>query len=168
MRALFFLLVPIALHAQVRPSTMVANPEFDKTIRDYLDFSVPVISCSDLLEMQEEVLILDARERAEYEVSHIPGARFVGYKSFDETSLQDIPKDKKIVVYCSIGVRSEQIAHRIQAMGYDATNLYGSIFEWVNQGYPIVDKHEQSTKQIHTFNRKWSRWVEAKAVEKTW
>lgn len=79
-----------------------------------------------------------------------------------------MPKDKKIVVYCSIGYRSEKIAERIQAMGYEVSNLYGSIFEWVNQGNQIVDNTGKETKELHTYNRKWSKWVEPDSVQKTW
>lgn len=161
-------IVPLVTQAQERPSTMVSNVAFDKTIRSYLDFSVPVISCDDLEGMKDQVLILDTRTHEEFEVSHIPGARFAGFDSFDEELLSSVAKDQKIIVYCSIGYRSEKIAERIQSMGYDVANLYGSIFEWVNQDKPIVDSSGNKTDKLHTYNRKWSRWVEPNSVQKIW
>jgi hypothetical protein len=47
-------------------------------------------------------------------------------------------------------------------------NLYGSIFEWVNQGNPVVNKDNQPTQQVHTYNKNWSRWVEKDKAEKVW
>lgn len=168
MRYLILFMLPALIQAQDVPAALVANPDFDRTIRDYLDFSVPVISCNDLEGMKNEVLILDSRTRPEYDVSHIPGAHFIGFDAFDEALLADVPKEKKIVVYCSIGYRSEKVGERIQAMGYEVSNLYGSIFEWVNQGKQIVDNTGHKTHELHTYNRKWSKWVEADSVQKTW
>ena len=144
------------------------NPDFDKKIANMLRFSVKTISPSDL-NRQPDVLILDARERSEYDVSHLPNAVFVGYNSFEKKALDSIPKDKPIVVYCSIGYRSEKIGEKLKKMGYTKVfNLYGSIFEWLNQDYPVVDKNGQTTKKVHTFNKAWSRWVEEGKAEKIW
>ena len=74
--------------------------------------------------------------------------------------VKDIPRDKKIVVYCSIGYRSEKIATRMIQAGFrNVSNLYGSIFEWANAGYEFRDLNGKPTKNVHTYNRKWSKWV---------
>ncbi len=149
--------------------SMVENPAFDQTIRQYLDFTIPVISCQDLRNLNEDYLLLDAREWEEYEVSHLPGAQHIGYKKVREDALKEIPKDQKIIVYCSIGYRSEKVGERLREMGYqDVSNLYGSIFEWINQGLPVVDQKGLPTRQLHTYNRSWSKWVENEKVEKEW
>jgi rhodanese-related sulfurtransferase len=144
------------------------NPDFDKKIANMLSFSVKTISPDDL-KRQPNVVILDARERSEYDVSHLPNALFAGFNNFEKKVLEDIPKDKPIVVYCSIGYRSEKIGEKLKKMGYTKVfNLYGSIFEWLNQGNPVVDKNGQPTKKVHTYNKAWSRWVEEGKAEKTW
>jgi rhodanese-related sulfurtransferase len=144
------------------------NPDFDKKVANMLSFSVKTISPSDL-KRQSNVLILDARERSEYDVSHLPNAVFIGYNSFEKKTLDSVPKDKPIVVYCSIGYRSEKIGEKLKKMGYTKVyNLYGSIFEWLNQGYPVVDKNGQPTNKVHTYNKAWSRWVEDGKAEKVW
>jgi rhodanese-related sulfurtransferase len=144
------------------------NPDFDKKIANMLSFSVKTISPDDL-KRQPNAVILDARERSEYDVSHIPNALFVGFNNFEKKVLEDIPTDKPIVVYCSIGYRSEKIGEKLKKMGYTKVfNLYGSIFEWLNQGNPVVDKNGQPTKKVHTYNKAWSRWVEEGKAEKTW
>ncbi len=147
----------------------ILNPEFDKRISTRIDFSVPVISCAELAEMKDEVELFDTRKKEEYDVSHIEGARYLGYKDFDVNRLEGLPKDTKIVLYCSIGYRSEKIGEKLQEIGYtNVYNLYGSIFEWVNQGYTVVNKNGTQTNQVHTYNWLWSKWVDDEKVEKIW
>ena len=144
------------------------NPEFDKKIASWLNFTVPTVSPDNVKKMPDAVL-LDARERAEYDVSHLPKAIFIGYKTFEKAVLKDVPKDKPIVVYCSIGYRSEKIGEKLQKMGFTKVyNLYGSLFEWVNQGNQVVDNQGVATKKVHTFNRSWSKWVDKNMAEKVY
>ncbi len=159
----------VACQAAPAQPALVQNPEFDRTIRQYLDFTIPVITCQELKETQEDIVLLDARERDEFEVSHITGAKHIGFKKFNREILDSIPKNSHIVVYCSIGYRSEKIGEKLQDLGYqNVSNLYGSIFEWVNQGLPVVDPKGNPTNKIHTYNKSWSRWVEGEQVSKEW
>ena len=167
----FIILIVTAISCKAQPGMIptVLNPAFDKKIQSYLDFSVPVISPDELKSMKEEVILLDTREPEEYKISHIEGATCAGYDGFDKTVVKDIPKDTKIVVYCSIGYRSEKIGEKLQKMGYSQVyNLYGSIFEWVNQGNDLVNEKKEKTTKLHTYNKAWSKWVDEKKVEKIW
>jgi len=147
----------------------VKNPEFDQRLQRLLRFSTPLWSVEQLHEQQDSVYILDTRSQEEFEVSHIPGARFLGYRNLQESTLNDIPKDASIVLYCSVGYRSEKIGNRLRDRGYsNVYNLYGSIFEWVNNGYPLVNLKGNTTNTIHTYNRNWSQWVNQPNVKKTW
>jgi rhodanese-related sulfurtransferase len=141
------------------PQNHVSNPEFDKTIRSYLSFSVPTIDVDILHKDYDQYYILDARESEEYQLSHLPGAVFVGYKnpSFD---LVNRPDDMPVVVYCSIGYRSEKIAEILQSKGIEVYNLYGSIFEWVNKGYALEDQTKHPTFKVHGYNKSWSKWIQ--------
>ena len=47
-------------------------------------------------------------------------------------------------------------------------NLYGSIFEWANEGLPLVDNNGYDTNAVHTWNKRWSQWVTNPNVEKVW
>ena len=145
------------------------DPEFEKEVDSYLNYSIPAITVKNLIEIKDNVVLLDARELKEYEVSHIPGARYVGFDDFDDSVLSDIDRDKRIVVYCSIGYRSEKIGEKLKKLGYsNSYNLFGSIFEWVNAGQPLEDKEGRKTNKIHTYNQKWSRWVNGDLAEKVW
>lgn len=161
------LIMASGLSAQLSRTTSV---EFEQEIDGLLSESMPVVYVEDLAKKDKsELILLDAREWEEYSVSHIPQARFIGYDEPSMTVLSDVEKDKEIIVYCSIGYRSEKIAERLKEMGYqNVTNLYGSIFEWVNQGHQIENNHGKTTNKIHTYNKKWSRWMINKAFEKVW
>lgn len=145
------------------------NPEFDQKLENLLRFSVPLIGVKELNNIQSEVHIFDTRKEKEYNVSHIPGATYLGFDDFDPQKLENVPKTDTVVLYCSVGYRSEKIGERLQKMGYTKVfNLYGSLFEWANQNYPLVDKTGQSTKKIHTYNKNWSQWVDDRKAEKIW
>ncbi len=166
---LLFLLIQIGCFAQTTPNRAhCTNPDFDKKVASWLSFSVPTITPDSLKQIQGAT-ILDAREKQEYDISHIPNAIYIGYNIFEKKTLENMPKDKPIVVYCSIGYRSEKIGEKLRKMGFTKVyNLYGSIFEWVNRGNIVVDNQGKTTTKVHTFNRNWSKWVDNKAIEKVW
>jgi hypothetical protein len=69
--------------------------------------------------------------------------------------------DAHIVLYCSLGSRSEKIAEKLISAGYkNVYNLYGGIFEWINAGQPVYKLNGVQTSEIHTYSRDWARWVE--------
>lgn len=133
---------------------------FDKKVKALYKNTVPLVKVDSLKDNMDKVLLLDAREREEYEVSHLQGALFVGYESFEIEQLSDLPKDQEIVVYCSVGVRSERIGEKLQEAGYsNVRNLYGGIFGWKNSGNEVVGMNEQPTDSVHAYNRLWGMWL---------
>ena len=107
---------------------------------------------------RQDLIILDTRAKEEYDVSHIPGAIFVG-PTFNAADVEQYEKEKTVVVYCSVGYRSEKYGAEMQKMGYDKVyNLYGGIFEWVNNGQ-VVTTEEGNTSNIHTYNSNWGKYV---------
>ena len=147
----------------------VLNPTFDDRLEQLLSFTVPVIDVPEANENADDYIFLDARELEEYQISHIPGARYIGYKKFDEDLLEGISHDDKIIVYCSVGYRSEKIGKKLEKLGYTSVyNLYGSIFEWINCDLPLENQQGIATDSIHTYNKNWSQWVDDKEVIKVW
>ena len=143
------------------------NPDFDKAVAQLLNFTVRTISADSLKKIVPNVLLLDAREEKEFNVSHLPNAQNVGYKQFNRHLLDSVAKETPIVVYCSVGYRSEKIGEKLQAMGYNHVyNLYGSIFEWVNEGNQIVNGEGKPTQKLHTYNASWGKWVSGSKIEK--
>ncbi len=166
----FSMLINYSCHSQ-KPNTeaLVNNPKFNQKISSMLNFDVPIMGVHELSTKQSNYVILDARDKLEFDIAHIKGAKLIGYEHFDKSVLNKIPKDSKIVVYCSIGYRSEKIALKLKKLGYsNVFNLYGSIFEWVNQGNAVYDKNEILSHRIHTYNKEWSKWVDNCKCEKVW
>ncbi|MFZ1751938.1 MAG: rhodanese-like domain-containing protein [Saprospiraceae bacterium] len=157
------------LSAQYTKTAACKDQAFDRKVNSYLSYSAPVISVVAAHANKSQMVFLDAREYAEYKISHIPGARYVGYDDFDIKSIKDLATKSNIVVYCSIGYRSEKIATKLKKEGYtNVYNLYGSLFEWANEGFELTDNNEQKTKKIHTYNKSWSKWVLNPTNVKVW
>ena len=156
--------------AQTPPAeARVQAPAFQEKLTGLLRFDVPVITVQEAHARADEFVFLDTREPGEYNVSHLPGARLLGYDRPDFDQLDDLEKDTPIVLYCSVGYRSERIGRRLRKRGFtQVQNLYGSIFEWMNAGYPVEGPDGRPTQRVHTYNKKWSQWVDDDAAEKVW
>ena len=143
-------------------SAQIKNPEFKLMLDSIYELTVPLISVADLIKMDKQnMYILDTREEEEYDVSHLKNARHVGYIWFDMRTIYDIPMDANVVLYCTIGSRSEKIAGKLLAAGYkNVYNLYGGIFEWINERNPVYKRNGVQTSEIHTYDKALSRWVD--------
>lgn len=106
------------------------------------------------------IMFLDSREKKEYDVSHIQDATWVGYETFSMKSVKSIPKDTKIVVYCTVGYRSEIITKKLSKAGFtNVSNLIGGIVEWKNLGFIVLDSSNNKTEKVHTYDKDWSIWL---------
>ncbi len=138
----------------------IQSRSYSAMLYKLLDHTVEEISVSDASEVSNLTLFLDAREKDEFEVSHIKDAKWVGYDNFRMKRMEGIPKDKEIIIYCSVGYRSEKIGEKLEKAGYtNVKNLYGSIFEWVNQGHAVYDNDGNETIKIHAFDKDWGQWL---------
>lgn len=123
---------------------------------------LPADKLAELIARGEELLILDVREEEEFRVSHIAGAVRVdpGIWSWRlHAQLGEAAKGKRVVFYCSVGVRSSKLAGRVQdgLMAAGATgvyNLVGGIFRWHNEQRPLVDD-KGGTALVHPYDSNW-------------
>lgn len=107
---------------------------------------------------REDVILIDVRKKEEFNISHIPGAVHLE-DPFDIAELAST-SDKELIVYCSVGYRSAAVVHELINLGIDnAKNLEGSIFEWANDGLPLVNKNG-STRQVHPYDDYWGQLLE--------
>ncbi|MFY0629873.1 MAG: rhodanese-like domain-containing protein [Flavobacteriaceae bacterium] len=139
-----------------------AQEDLKGLLKKYNTESIPYITIDSLRKVSNDVILLDAREKREFTVSHLKNAMYVGYDRFNlKKTLKKLPnKDAKIVVYCSLGVRSEDIAEKLKNAGYsNVLNLYGGIFEWKNNGYRVFDYKNRETNKVHTCTKEWSKWL---------
>ena len=111
------------------------------------------------LKITDSIVLLDTREKKEFQVSHLKNAVWVGYTNFNANKLKKITsKDTPIIVYCSIGVRSEDIGEKLLELGYtNVQNLYGGIFEWKNNNLPVYKNKNIKTQKVHAFDQEWGK-----------
>ena len=112
---------------------------------------------------REAPLLLDAREPAEYAVSHLPGALRVDPNA-DAARLADrfsmIDPSRPVVVYCSVGYRSARLAEQLAAAGFEhVQNLDGSIFRWANEGRPVV-REGAPVEAVHPYDATWGKLLD--------
>ncbi len=137
----------------------VNSKAYDIMLQGLLSHSVKEVSVSDIKD-KKDVIFVDARERKEFDVSHIKGAILVGYDSLDLSALDKIDKSKEVVVYCSVGYRSEKVSEKLENIGFkNVSNLYGGIFEWKNQEQPIVTPKKEPTEEVHAYSKVWGIWL---------
>jgi NADPH-dependent 2,4-dienoyl-CoA reductase/sulfur reductase-like enzyme/rhodanese-related sulfurtransferase len=77
----------------------------------------------------EGALVLDVREPAEHEAGAIPGSSLLPLGKIRE-SLSELPKDRKIVAYCAVGIRGYLAERILKQKGFDAGNLSGGYTTW--------------------------------------
>jgi len=87
--------------------------------------------------------LLDVREPWEWAVSNLSarGARLIPLGELDER-MGEIPRDRRVVVYCRTGQRSLQAAMQMADAGFShVSNLRGGMIAWAREiepGLPVV------------------------------
>jgi len=157
-KIIFTLIVVLgALNIQCQPK------DFDAKLKSLYSGTVPLInedSLKLLLNDNHSIKLLDTRSQEEFKVSAIKGAKLIEYEEFKNTDVAFINKTDTIVVYCSVGYRSEKIGEKLQALGYTHVfNLYGGIFDWVNTGNSVYKNNSIKTDSVHTYNENWGQWL---------
>ena len=105
----------------------------------------------------EELILLDVRKPEEYAVSHLLGARAASSKDEAMGILRGVPANRRIVVYCSVGYRSSELAEFLMKTGFtEVYNLEGSIFRWANEGRPVY-RAEERVRVVHPYDSYWGR-----------
>jgi len=100
--------------------------------------------------VENKALIVDIRERREYENGHIKGTVNIPLSELRER-YKEIPKDKPVYLHCRTGQRSYNAAVALKNLGFDnVTNITGSFlglsyYEYFNDKVlnrePIVTKY---------------------------
>jgi len=105
-------------------------------------------------------ILLDARAPEEYAVSHLDGARLTPDEGAALAALAGLPRDRPVVVYCSVGWRSSALAEQLLREGFGHVyNLEGSLFEWANQGRPLV-RDGRPVRAVHPYDETWGQLLD--------
>lgn len=102
---------------------------------------IPQITARDLQESLKHggVTLVDVRNPGEWSAAHIDGALHVPLGRLLER-LDEIPREKPIVMQCAAGARSMIGASLLKARGIDRViNLTGGFGAWSNAGLPTVN-----------------------------
>lgn len=86
---------------------------------------------------QDGAFVLDVRELSEWNEYHAPGTTLIPLGEL-ASRLNEIPRDKPIVVVCRSGNRSQEGRDILLQAGFtNVTSMAGGLNEWRAAGYPV-------------------------------
>ncbi len=142
-------------------TAIFAQSPIDSLLVKYNKKTIPYIQIEEFKKLKSPI-IFDTREQKEFNVSHIENAYCVGYDNFNAKKVQEKYKNfnDTIIVYCSVGIRSETIGFKLKKIGFkNVFNLYGGIFGWKNNGQEVIDNNHTPTENVHAFSKEWSKYL---------
>ena len=93
------------------------------------------------IDAREDFYLLDVREPNEFKIGRIPGSTLIPLGEVPQR-VNEIPRDKEIVVHCKMGGRSAKAAAFLRQQGYkNVKNLKGGILDWSDKIDPSVPKY---------------------------
>ncbi len=103
---------------------------------------VPFMSLAEVrarVQAGDDLLVLDVRERGEYEAGHIPGAKLLPRGQLELRVNKELPDPtRRIVTTCELGYISTLAAATLREMGFQhAVALDGGMKAWREMAYPL-------------------------------
>ena len=98
----------------------------------------------DLLNRVDEIVVIDTRAEAWYDVEHIPGAISFPHRSMSAQSVAALDPTKTYVTYCDgIGCNgSTKGAHKLAKLGFKVKELLGGLDFWKRNGLRVATGSE--------------------------
>jgi rhodanese-related sulfurtransferase len=88
-----------------------------------------------------DVLLIDVREPAEFQICSIPGSRLIPMQQIP-TRLDEFGRDQELIILCHHGIRSLQVAAFLEQRGFHRViNLSGGIDAWAEQIEPAMPRY---------------------------
>lgn len=95
---------------------------------------VPHSRFGQIFMLDKDTVIVDVRERDEYEAGHIPNSISIPLAEIGDIDLSFL-KDKKVIVYCTSGIRSAKAAKMVRKRGiHGVIDFNGGIKVWLKNG----------------------------------
>ena len=91
---------------------------------------------------REGAIVVDVRERNEFQAGHIVGAINIPHTSL-QTRVDELRKyqDKPIIVVCKMGQHAGTAGTLLRKQSFqNVSRLTGGMAEWMNQNLPVVRK----------------------------
>jgi rhodanese-related sulfurtransferase len=100
-------------------------------------------------------LLLDARSKVEYQVSHLRDAVLDDAARPSLRPLKGLAPNAPIVVYGSVGYRGARLANWLGHQGFtNVRNLTGGIFLWANEDRPVF-RDTRPVNEVHPYDHRW-------------
>jgi rhodanese-related sulfurtransferase len=127
--------------------------------------NVSVCKAEKMIE-KEDVFLLDVRTPAEFNKTHIEGATLIPLKNVSAQDpialppeellparINEVPADKKILVYCKTGGRSATASSLLINAGYKKVyNMEGGIDAWLAKGFTVNVNVSKANELLKTGN----------------
>jgi rhodanese-related sulfurtransferase len=84
----------------------------------------------------DEIQVIDVRQRHEHEAGRITGTRLIELAELSGAAAS-IDRSRPVVFYCRSGSRSAMATQAFAQAGYDAHNMAGGMLEWHAGGLPM-------------------------------
>ena len=105
-----------------------------------MDFEISPGQVKSLQKSGETFTLLDVREPFEYQIANL-GGKLIPQNEVPRR-LEEIDRNREIVVHCKVGGRSQRVAEFLKRSGYaNVANLAGGILAWSDQVDPSVRKY---------------------------
>ncbi|MGW8122535.1 rhodanese-like domain-containing protein [Roseivirga echinicomitans] len=135
-------------------TTLYFTPQTARLFYPYEVSNIGLEKAKSMIESRQ-VQIFDVREKEEYEVSHLSGA-----KRYTSEALNNMELDTEILLYCTVGVRSANLAKALQDKGFsNVHNIDLGIVNWKNKGFEVVDDKEKPTDKVHVYKGVFGLWL---------
>ncbi|HEX9030669.1 MAG TPA: adenylyltransferase/sulfurtransferase MoeZ [Streptosporangiaceae bacterium] len=108
-----------------------------------VDSTITAAELKAMLDREDDIYLIDVREKNEYEIVSIPGAVLIPKDQFlTGAALADMPQDRRIVLHCKSGVRSAEVLAVVKNAGFsDAVHVGGGILSWISTVDPSLPSY---------------------------
>ena len=90
-----------------------------------------------LLEKNKNIFLLDVRTPQENSQARLPGTVLIPINEF-ERRINEVPRNRTILVYCAVGSRSKPVAEFLSRNGYkEVYHMTDGIVGWYRNGFPL-------------------------------
>jgi hydroxyacylglutathione hydrolase len=114
----------------------------DAWAREYPVETIEGMNTKELRERLDEVILIDVRQKSEWDAGHIPEAiHFEGGRvAWEELPF---PHDRPLAIQCSTGNRSMSVSSVLRRRGYhNVIQVEGGITKWKMHGFPVTKENQ--------------------------
>ena len=129
-----FLLAVFILFSLTNVQAKEDNLEFIQEFLDFAEYADGTISTEQLTSIDiNDIVFIDSRNAGQFNEGHIPGAINIDWRE-TLTRIDEIPRDKPVILYCETGLLSSKAHFMLRLAGYTNVKvLWGGYLVWSAQ-----------------------------------